>query len=578
MKKKWSLKNSRKISERIFPELERATEKLLVKKGINNRQKQQEFLYPDYERDLHNPRLLGDMDKAVRRILQARKGKEKVCIFGDYDVDGITSASILFDFFQQIGLESFVYLPDRNKEGYGLNKQAIDYIKQKGASLIITVDSGITSLDEVKYAQKKGLETIITDHHLPLEKVPPALAVINPKKKEDSYPEKMLAGVGVTFKLIQALAAKIEGYDQEQLKWLLDLVALGSVADCVPLLGENRTLTKFGLIVLAKTRRTGLKQLFQVGRINIGADNLPTGEQISYQIAPRLNAAGRMDHASLAYELLKCPVKESARARLLALEIEEQNQQRQKTTSAIIKEIENKLDKNNLPAVIIDSSPHWSLGVVGLVAGRLAEKYHRPVILFQEQHEYLKGSCRSVPGFNLVENLKQLAHLLEKFGGHAQAAGLTILRENLPTFRQKFAKIVSQANLSLAEKEVIIDEELALSEINEKLLKELSLFEPFGIGNEKPLFLSRKVKIEQIKYLGKQGQHLKIWVSQNGNQQQILPLIMFNFSEKTLNQREAEDLQPGGEIDIVYTLQKNFWNGQVSIEGQLVDLRKVNNK
>ncbi len=581
MKENWRIKEVKKgrevgnKDERLFPELEKAIEDILVKRGIDTSEKKEEFLYPDYEKNTYDPNLLSDMDKAVKRVLQARKNKEQVCIYGDYDVDGITSSTILYDFFQQIGIRSFTYLPDRNKEGYGLNKKAIDYISEQGAGLIITVDCGITGAKEVEYAREKNLDVVITDHHFVPEKIPRAVAVVNPKKPGDKYPEKMLAGVGVAFKLIEAVAQKIEGYDLEQLKWLLDLVAVGSVADCVPLLGENRTLTKFGLIVLARTKRTGLKQLFEVGRVNISPSQLPTGEQIGFQIAPRINAAGRMDHASAAYELLIKNEEERVEARSLALDIEAQNQHRQKVTREIIKEVEEKLNKENLPAVIIDYSEHWSLGVVGLVAGKIADKHNRPCIILQEKGELLKGSCRSVPAFHLMEALTELKDLLEAFGGHSQAAGITIKKENFTEFKKMFTELVAEKRLGDIKKSVDIDERIKIGEINEKLLDELMLMEPFGQGNKKPQFLSENVVIQKIAYLGADQQHLKMWVADSKDGARSLELITFNYKnnlEIFKTNKEQENLQPGEKINIIYTLEENIWNGHRSIQGRIVDL------
>jgi single-stranded-DNA-specific exonuclease len=580
-----------KDNKRLFSDLEKVTENILISRGVDTEIKKEEFLHPDYDKHTYDPNLLSDIDIAVDRILKARKNKELVCIYGDYDVDGITSSTIMHDFFTQIGIETFTYLPDRNKEGYGLNNKAIDYIIEKKANLIVTVDCGITSIEEAGYANEKKMEIIITDHHFVPEKMPNALAIINPKKKNDKYPEKMLAGVGVAFKFIQAIAEKIKGYDQEQLKWLLDLVAIGNVADCVPLLGENRTLTKFGLVVLARTRRVGLKQLFEVGRVKVNASQLPTGEQIGFQIAPRINAAGRMDHASAAYELLIRKDDEIAEARLLALDIEAQNKHRQKVTQEIIKEAEGRLDKDNLPAVVIESSGHWSLGLVGLVAGRIADKYNRPSIILQERDDNtLKGSCRSVPAFHLMEALTELKGLLERFGGHSQAAGLTVKKENFEEFRKEFIKLVEKADLSDTKKMLRVDLEINISDINEKLLDELILMEPFGQGNKKPKFLSEQVVVRRISYLGDDKKHLKLWVADGADALKQLELISFNYQnnledlktaikEKKKECRksgatfdEGSILREGDKINVIYTIEENIWNGRRSIQGRIIDL------
>ena len=593
MKNNWQVnaEGGAKKSTRLFSDLEKVTEDVLVGRGVSNEKRKKEFLYPDYEEHTYDPNLLSDIGVAVDRILKARKNKELVCIYGDYDVDGITSSTIMHDFFTQIGIKTFTYLPDRNKEGYGLNNKAIDYIIKKKADLIVTVDCGITSMEEVEYAKKKGLEIIITDHHFVPEKMPQALAVINPKRANDKYPEKMLAGVGVVFKFIQAIAEKVDGYDQEQLKWLLDLVAIGNVADCVPLLGENRTLTKFGLVVLARTRRVGLKQLFEVGRVKINASQLPTGEQIGFQIAPRINAAGRMDHASAAYELLIRTEDEIPEARLLALDIEAQNKHRQKVTQEIIKEVTGRLDKSNLPPVVIESDEHWSLGIVGLAAGRVADKFNRPSIVLQEKEGgILKGSCRSVPAFHLMEALTELKHFLEKFGGHSQAAGLTIKKENLEKFKEEFTKLVEKADLSDSKKAIEIDLKIEISDVTEKSLDELILMEPFGQGNKKPKFLSEQVVIRRVSYLGDDQKHLKLWVADSAEALRQLELISFNYknnledvippvascstptSAEKIKESTKRALQEGDKINIIYTIEENIWNGRRSIQGRIIDL------
>ena len=394
MKKKWHIRNDNfeKASSK-----EQIVNNILLNRKLYTEKEKTAFLFPDYERDLNNPFLMNGMEKAVNRVILAKKQGDRICIYGDYDADGVTATVLVKDFFDQIGINSFCYIPDKDKEGNSLNKKAIDYIESHGAKLIITVDCGISSFQEVVYAKKKKIETIITDHHSLPKKMPEALAIINPKASPD-YPEKNLAGVGVAFKFISALADSLDEYDNAQLKWFLDLVAIGTIADCVPLIRENRTLVKFGLLVLSKTKRVGLKQIFQVGALNINSGLIPSAEQISFQLAPRINAAGRIDHANLAFNLLSTPTDREDLARDLAWELEKKNQYRQKITEKIIHEVEDKLKiKKKLPAVIMEWSPRWNYGIVGLVAGKIAEKYHRPTIILQEKDEILRGSGRSVP-------------------------------------------------------------------------------------------------------------------------------------------------------------------------------------
>ena len=401
MKNNWKLstliQDQENNSDRIFPHLEQIVEHILRARGIDSEVSMRQFFSPDYEGDLCDPFLMGDMEKAVQRMLKALEQKQRVCVFGDYDADGVTSSALLKDFFQQVGLENFCYIPDRNKEGYGLNRKAIDYIKEKKADLILTVDCGISNAPEVEYAKQLKIDVIVLDHHHVPKTVPAAVAVVNPQKPDDGYPHKSLAGVGVAFKFVQALASRIEDYDPRQLRWLLDLVAIGTIADCVPLLGENRTLTKYGLIVLSKTRRVGLKQLFQVGRVNISEHSLPTSHQIAFQVAPRINAAGRMDHANTAYQLLISQSDQDAAARILALELESQNQHRQKVTKLIVDEAEKRTrNKTEIPKIIVETDEHWEMGVIGLAAGKITDIFNRPAILLQKTETSFRGSGRSI--------------------------------------------------------------------------------------------------------------------------------------------------------------------------------------
>ena len=553
------------LKARVFPDLEEITEKLLLSRGIANEATRQAFFFPDYEKNLANPFLLGDMEKATKRIRKAFEKKETVCIYGDYDADGVTASVLLKSVLDQIGIKNFYYIPDRNKEGYGLNLKALDYIKNKGADLVITVDSGISSEKEVEKTKELGLEVIVTDHHHPPEKLPDALAVINPKKNGDAYPFKELAGVGVAFKLAQAIFQEFSQLEKNQLKWLLDLVALGTIADCVPLLGENRTLVKYGLIVLAKTKRVGLRQLFKVGKLAIDASCVPKSDQVAFQLAPRINAAGRMDHANTACGLLSCEEAEEASARTLALELEDQNQRRQKVTKEIMQEIENRLSQKEPTDLIWESSEHWEMGVLGLVAGKIADKYNRPTFVLQEKDDLIKGSGRSAGGFNLIEALEKNNQFLEKYGGHSQAAGLAIRKENESSFLLGLKKTIEEEKISDWNKKEIVDCRIKPEEINDKLLSELAFLEPFGEGNHTPLFFSEKVEIIDKKLLGKEGKHLKLWIKKPRG---LLEAIGFGLGEK-LSETQT------GFVNLLFSLEKDEWNGQKKIQLRLKDLEKA---
>ncbi len=566
MKKNWKLQEVKKI---LFPELKSATNQALLLRNIDRISKKEEFLKPDYNRDITNPFLLKGMNEAVKRILKAKDKDEKICIYGDYDADGVTATVLLDDFFSQIKIKHFCYIPDKEKEGNGLNQKAIDKVIAQGAKLIITVDCGISNWQEIDYASKNQIEIIITDHHSLPRKIPQAVAIVNPKMT-DKYPQKDLAGVGVAFKLAQGIASKIKNYDEEQLKWLLDLVAIGTIADCVPLLKENRTLVKFGLLVLAKTRRVGLKQIFQVSSLKIDNHSIPTSEQISFYLAPRINAAGRMEHAKLAFKLLSLNDRDMVQARILALELEEKNRARQKVTQEIIKEVEKRLKKQkDIPPIIIEWDPHWNYGIVGLVAGRIADKYQRPALILQEKKDVLRGSGRSVAQINLIAIFREQDNLLEKYGGHAFALGGEIKKSNIDELKKKLS-IRLKPLLSKNEQKIIkIDSHLNLTDIDNQLLDELEQLEPFGEKNREPIFFSDKLLIKDIRQVGNGEKHLKM-VFENITGDKTLSAIGFGLG------KEFPDLTVGKQVEIIYNLQKNTWNGQTNPQAKLIDLEVIN--
>lgn len=557
-----------KEKSRKFEDLEPAIEEILLKRGIINEAQKKLFLYPDYEK-LSDPFYYSGMEKAVMRVLKAKEDKEKVCIYGDYDADGVTSSVLLKDILDQLNIENFCYIPDRNKEGYGINEKAVDYIKSQEATLAIAVDCGISSYQEVEYAKNKKLDIVILDHHHLPPDLPKAVAVVNPKLNKDINNSTDLAGVGVVFKFIQGLISKTDEIDNEKLKWLLDLVCIGTIADCVSLLGENRVLAKFGLVVLPQTKRVGLKQIFNVGRINIDENNLPSSHQVSFQLAPRINAAGRMDHANIAFELLSLKKEDEARARLLALELESQNQRRQKITKLIVDEVEKELTRvKDLPGIIISRAPHWEMGVIGLAAGKIADKYYRPTLLLKNEEGISRGSGRSVKEFDLIASLEKFSRLLERYGGHHQAAGLVIKDENFEEFSMLMKKEVAVALKDSVGKRTEIDAKISFGEINGKLIQELTLLEPFGNGNREPIFLSENIELVDKKLVGKDGHHLKLWLKDKKNPGMILEAIGFGLGSKYSN------VSPSKEIKIVYNLEEDHWNGNSKIQLKLIDFNQ----
>lgn len=566
----WKIKNKKELSlVNLRGEYSQIMLNLLASRGIKSADEIKKYFNFDYDSDLSNPFDIVGMEKAVKRVIQAKEKKEKIAIFGDYDADGVSASAVLYEAFASLNFDNNVicYIPDRQTEGYGLNVQAIKYLHKKKVTLIITVDCGITNYQEVEKAKKLGIDIIITDHHHIPAQIPKAYAVINPNIPNSGFKFKDLAGVGVAFKFAQALLEKVGNEEKEQIKWALDLTAIGTIADCVPLLGENRVLVKYGLLVLSKTKRKGLLEMFKVGRINISENEIPDAHKVAFQISPRINAAGRMDHASTAYQLLI--EKDTVTARSLALEIEEKNKQRQKITSEIFKEAQILADKSfKEKKFILAESPHWPVGVLGLVAGKIAEEYKKPTIILRRQEKELVGSLRSIPEVNIIENLEKCSELLIKFGGHPQAAGLSIKSENLKKFYEKMSSLVEA---ELAEKEIVvnldIDLEIGIKDINWELMADLKKMEPFGVGNPEPVFLVRNMLINDLKIVGNGQKHWKFSLQDEAGSPKIFNAIGFSLVKKFPN------LKKNDKIDIVFNLLEDEWNGNHKIQLKLIDIK-----
>lgn len=541
---------------------------LLANRGISQKKDIEKYFNADYEADIFDPFLFSDMGKAVERIARAKEKKEKIAIYGDYDADGVTATALLFETLEQLGFKKvIVYIPDRQLEGYGMNMDAVEFLHQEKVDLIITVDCGITSQEEVEKAGELKMDVIITDHHHVPQVLPRALAIINSNIKDCQYPEKNLAGVGVAFKLAQAMYKKMNPKEAEQLKWLLDLVAIGTVADCVPLLGENRVLVKFGLIVLSKTKRSGLLEMFKVGRISISEDDRPDTHKISFQIAPRINAAGRMDHASFSYNLMI--EKDAVKARDMALEVESKNQSRQKITGEITREaraIAENIFKDK--KFIFAENEHWPAGLLGLVAGKISDEFNKPALILQKQKKEFVGSLRSIPQINIIEILEKCAELLIKFGGHAQAAGVRVAHNKIEKFCAKFGQLIEE---QLAGKDITpqieIDAEISADDLNWDLVGQIKKMEPFGDGNEEPVFLAKNMIVESLRVVGNGSKHLKLALRAGDASPKIFDAIGFGLGEKFPN------LKNGDSLDIVFNLQEDEWNGNKKIQLKLIDLK-----
>lgn len=560
MIKKWEFYNSdEKLVDDICEKynLNKVIGKIIVNRHVVNDEDVRIFITPTRD-DFHDPFLFKGMDIAVDRIIKAINNKEKILIYGDYDVDGITSTTVLKKYLMDRGITVDTYIPNRLHEGYGLNKNAIDTIKERNIDLIITVDCGISAIEEVNYAINLGMDVIVTDHHEVGEKLPNALAVIDAKRKDNTYPFRSLAGVGVVFKLIQALSIKLEIKPEEYLKYL-DLVCVGTISDIVPLEGENRTIAKLGLMLIKVTRNLGLRELIK----SSGYKEIDSNT-ISFGVAPRINACGRMGHEEEALKLFLAEDLESATK--ITKELNEYNTLRQSTEKAIYEDAVQQIEKNHLDEnnSIVLGGKGWHHGVIGIVSSKVTDKYYKPSILLSFEDDIAKGSGRSVPGFDLYEGLTKCEDLLEKYGGHSMAVGLTLKKENLDKFKERFEQIAKEKNIKELVPIIYIDDELKLKDINMDLVKSISILEPFGEANKVPLFLIKNLKIDSIRALS-EGRHLKLTLR---DENFVINAIGFELGYL------AEEYRIGDRIDVVGTLEINSFNGFSSIQINMKDIRK----
>lgn len=529
--------------------------KILANKNFETKEQIDLFLRPT-RHDFHNPFLMPDMAKAVDRIIQAIENKEKILIYGDYDVDGITSITVLEKFLLDRGAIVSEYIPNRLDEGYGLNKEAIDKVLQDGNTLIITVDCGISSVEEVKYINSLGCEIIITDHHEVGEEIPEALAVVDAKRKDSIYPFNQLAGVGVTFKLIQAISERLELEEKEYLKYL-DIVCIGTISDIVPLVDENRVIAKLGLKLVEVTKNIGLKILLDA----TGYKKVDSFA-ISFGIAPRINACGRMGKQEEALKLfLTEDVKE---AKEIAEKLNQYNKERQEIEKKIFDEAISIVEKNKEEDVIVLGHEDWHHGVIGIVSSKITEQYFKPSILICFEEEEAKGSGRSIPGFDLHEALMNSSTYLDKFGGHSMAVGLSLKKDNFENFKKEFQTYAKNKNICDIIPIIKIDEEITLKDIAIEKVKELDMLQPFGEANRMPLFLYKNLKIHSIRTLTDQ-KHIKLTLKDNNF---YIDAIGFNLGYL------AEEYQIGDKIDIVGNLEINSFNGRESVQINLKDIRK----
>lgn len=533
--------------------------RIFLSRGIDDAGYIKEFLNPSLD-SLHNPFLLKDMEKAADRIIRAVRDREKILIYGDYDVDGVTSTSILYDFLKKQEAKVSYFIPDRLDEGYGLSISAIDKILDMDVNLIITVDCGITAFEEVRYIVDNNIDIIITDHHECKEGLPQGYAVINPLRPDCAYPFKELAGVGVAFKLVQALSGKMKlnGFERRY----LDLAALGTVADVVPLLGENRVIVKYGLSMIESSSNIGLRSIIKVSGVE---DRKITSYVISFVIAPRINAAGRIGDAERAVRLLTTDSETEAVE--LAKELDAQNKYRQDTELSIWEEVVDIIEKDadiKRKKVIVVSGEGWHHGIIGIVASKITEKYNRPCVLITIEYGMGKGSGRSIEGFNLFKALNHCESVLDKYGGHELAAGLTLKAHNI----EEFSKVINEyADSVLLESDLIpkvkIDVGIKREDVTLNIARELELLAPFGANNPGPVFKYGNIKVSEIRTVGN-DKHVKLRLDDNGF---IVNAIGFNKGN-LINIYDESDV-----LDIACSLEVNSWNGSESVQLNIKDVK-----
>lgn len=530
---------------------------LLSNREITSEEQINKFLNPK-RNDFYNPFGMPDMEKAVNRILKAIENIEKTIIYGDYDVDGITSVAVLKSFLEERGIQVGVYIPNRLNEGYGLNKEAVKYIAEQGYKLMITVDCGITAIEEVEYAKELGIETIVTDHHEPAENLPEAVAVVDAKRKDNKYECRNLAGVGVVFKLIQALSIKLGLEEKEYLKFL-DIVCIGTISDIVPLTDENRVIVKLGLKLVEQTRNLGLREILQ----SCGYSKI-NSTTISFGVAPRINACGRMGHQEEALNLLLS--KNIDEVKDLTIKLNDYNKTRQEIEKTIYNEAIEQIEKNNLANknTIVVYGKGWHHGVIGIVSSKITELYFKPSILLSEEDGEYKGSGRSVEGFDLHEALMECNKTIKKFGGHAMAVGINIEKDKIKEFEETFEKVATEKNVDKIVPILNVDAEIKLDDITKEMVESLKELEPFGEANKMPIFAFRNLKIDSIRSLTN-GKNLKLSVRDNKN---IVNAIGFNLGEL------SEIYKIGDKIDIAGNLEINSFNGVDSIQINIKDIMK----
>lgn len=559
MKKKWQIydideQEIEKISKKY--NINKLLATILVNRKID--EKNIEIFLNPTRKNFHDPFLMPDMNIAVDRIIKAVENKEKIIIYGDYDVDGITSITVLKSFLEERGIHVDTYIPNRLEEGYGLNIPAVEKIAEQGYTLMITVDCGISGIEEIEHANSLGIETIVTDHHEVGDSLPNALAVVDAKRKDNQYPCRDLAGVGVVFKLIQAIGIKLELEEKEYLKYL-DIVCIGTISDIVPLVDENRVIAKLGLMLVQQTRNIALRSLL----ISSGYKNIDSNT-ISFGVAPRINACGRMGHADEALNLFLS--KDIYEVNELTQKLNNYNKIRQEKEKIIYEEAVKQIEKNKLneKSAIIVGGENWHHGVIGIVSSKITDLYFKPSILLCYEGDIAKGSGRSIPGFDLHDALMKCQDTIEKFGGHSMAIGITIKKNKFKEFSEGLEKIAKEAKVDEIIPIINIDAKINLNEINKEMVESLKQLEPFGEGNKMPIFAFKNLKIDSIRALT-EGKHIKMTLK-DGNS--IINAIGFNLGYL------SNEYRIGDKIDVVGNLEINTFNGVDNLQINIKDVMK----
>ena len=537
-------------------------EKILVARGLTTRVAREAFLRPDYAAVKHDPFLLPDMEKAVARLKQAREQGEKIVIYGDYDIDGLSATALLLDAFGKFGFEDVdAFIPNRFVEGYGMTMGAVDKVRDMGADLIVTVDTGSLCHAEIAYAASLGIDTVVTDHHNVAETPPPSVAAVNPKFSGHTYPFRDLCGAGVAFKLVQALQTELDGLPDGYEKWLLDLVALGTVCDIVTLVDENRANVYWGLEVLKKQQRPGLKALMAVAGIEPGQVN---ARHLGFGLGPRMNAAGRLETAQYALDMLTA--SDGLEALEASEKLEELNIKRRSIQDEIFDEACQQADNMADDRVLVVNSGNWNHGVIGIVASKLVEKYKKPVFIIGERGDEATGSARSFGDFSAADAVRAADDIIIKGGGHGAAAGVTLETEKIGYFRRRVNEFYDSLQLTNQERYLLpkVDVEIDdFSEINEELVENLAKMEPFGNGNPEPILKITRASVLSVRRIGADGQHVKLSLrDKNGK---VLQMLAFNAPEEFFR-------EPGDEMAAWFQPTVNEWQGVRTVEGRLLHL------